>query len=69
MVQRVQYRFKALQDCFQHLEKRQSTRRSKTFPCVGNNPVTLKKSTEHAEPLFSALAVKLRVCSKNEIVQ
>ena len=41
MVQRVQYCFRALQDRFQHLEKRQSTEH--------------KNSTEHAEPLFIAL--------------
>ena len=58
MVQRAQYRFRALQDCFQHLKN------FRTLDCVtcsriclraGNNPVVPKSSTEHAEPLFIAL--------------
>ena len=32
---------------------------SKIFLRVGNNPVVLKNSTEHAEPLFTALIASL----------
>ena len=54
MVQRAQYRF-------EHFRIVSSTQKnlciscSKIFSLAGNNPVKLKNSTEHAEPLFIAL--------------
>ena len=58
MVQRVQYCFRALQDCFQHFENLGAIDYIscyKIFLRAGNNPVVLKNSTEHAESLFIAL--------------
>ena len=58
MVQLAQYCFRALQDCFQHLENVRAldfVLCSKIFLRAGNNPDVFKNSTEHAEPLLIAL--------------
>ena len=49
---------RALQDCFKHLENIRAVHCvscSKIFLRAGNNPVVLKNSSEHAEPLFIGL--------------
>ena len=57
MVQRAQYCFRALSNCFHHLEK---TLEYSTASCPlifwgpRNNPVALQNNTEHSEPLLIA---------------
>ena len=60
MVQRVQYCFWALQGynvpaLRKTIRARDCVSCSQIFLRAGNNPVVLKNSTEHAEPLFIAL--------------
>ena len=58
MVRHAQYSFRALQDRFQSQKNVRALACvycSNIFLLAGNNPVVLKKGTEHAEPLFIAL--------------
>ena len=63
MLPRIQFCFRALQVCFQHLKSVRAldwVSCSKIFLGAGNSPVALRNSTEHAQPLLRVLIKAVR---------
>ena len=65
MARHAQYCFMIISGLFPALRKNvralDCVSRSNIFLCAGNNPVVLKNSTDHVEPLFIAL-LDLKCC-------